>query len=108
MTIYGQDLIKRSFIGNQVDTNQFLSSLLEAMVVHRKASCEGRIRIVAEALGVSYSDQEQIKSRSLMTHVFDIAVTDQTVIHPSELFGDLADPVWAYGIFLYHGYLLCE
>jgi hypothetical protein len=31
---------------------------------------------------------------------FEVMVTDQTVIHPTELLGDLTDTVWTDGVFL--------
>jgi hypothetical protein len=59
-------------------------------------------------MGIGHGEQEQIEGAGLMAELIDIAVTDQPLIHPAELFGDFPDPRYTNGAFVHAGSLLVQ
>jgi len=80
--------------------SQVVAGLVQGQLIHVEALHEGEVRVVAESTGISDGDEEQIQGCRRMAAGFEVMVTDQTVIHPTELLGDLTDTVWTDGVFL--------
>jgi hypothetical protein len=57
-------------------------------------------------LGIGNGDQKEIEGTGLMAEVIDVALPDQAMIHPAELFGDLAEFGTQEGVFVHGGCLL--
>lgn len=106
MSFYWQHLIEGFFPGDKSRLYQLTTRPVQRGLLHAEALCQHGVGIIAEALGVGHRDQKQIKGRRRMAQAVNPAVTNQTVIHPAELFGDPSDPVGKYGVFLYHAHLL--
>lgn len=89
----GQHLIQGGLVGNQLDADQILPGSRQRVLIHAQPLAEAAIRVVAESLGVSHGEQKQIKRGGSMAAAINMAVTNQTLVDPAELFGDLADTI---------------
>src|SRR5436190_8527650 len=63
---------------------------------------DGPVRVVAQPLGVSDGDQEQIQRPSTMVGAGKIIVADQPMVHPTEVGGNLAQPLRPQNVFGNH------
>ena len=93
--IQGQHLVNRFLIRNQSDADKRDTGLAQVLIVHVQALQNGGVGIIAEPLGIGYGEQKQVKGSSLVAALVDVMITDQPVIHPTELFGDFADALGA-------------
>lgn len=91
---------------NEPGRDQIAASLLDGGRIHGKPCHDGSVGVVAESLGIGYGDQKKVKSRRRMGDGFNVAVTDQALIHPTELAGDLSDSLGQDGTLLDHDFLL--
>ena len=88
--------------------NQIVSGLIKSCQAHTKPVHDRIVSVIAQPPGITDGYQKQIQRRCSMGTLFDMAVMDQAVIQPTELFGDLSDPLGENGLFGYHGVLLCS
>jgi len=99
-------LVEGGFKGDEPACDEVTAGLIEGECIHGKTGHHGGIGIEAQALAIGYGDQKQVEGRRRMGDGFNKSVTDQPVIHPAELAGDLSDTVWTDGVLLDHHFLL--
>src|SRR5437867_7537975 len=63
---------------------------------------DGPVRVVAQPLGVSDGDQEQIQCPGTVLGAGKIIVADQAMVHPTEAGGNLAQPLRPQDVFGNH------
>ena len=102
---HGQDLVKGLLPGDQADADQFGARPLQIIIIEVEPPCNRAVGVVAESFGIGDGDQKQVKRGSRVTALVDVMITDQPVIHPAELTGDLSDTVWTNGMLLDHHFL---
>jgi hypothetical protein len=78
-------------IGDQAQCHQRLSGLVELRAGQGQALAQGRVGVVTESLGIRHGDQKEIEGTGLRAELIDIALTDQALIQPAELFGHFAE-----------------
>jgi hypothetical protein len=93
-------------VGDQAPRGQRLARLVKLGAGHGQALAEGRVGVVTEALSIRHGDQEQIEGAGGMAEPIDIALTDQALIDPAELRGDLPQVRQREGLFVHWAYLL--
>ena len=71
--------------------NQFPSRFVQVACRHRQAAARGKVRVETQALGIGHRQQEQIEGAGLMAELIDVAITDQALVHPAELLGQLPE-----------------
>jgi hypothetical protein len=86
-------LVERTLVGDQAQRDQRLASLVEFYAGHGQALTERWVSVVTESLGIRHGDQEEVEGTGVRAELIDIALTDQTLIHPAELFRHLAELV---------------
>jgi hypothetical protein len=105
--IQGKDLVEGFLIGEKADFNQLLPGASQGVVLHGETLTEGLIGVIAQALGIGHGDQKQVKGRCLVAATVDVAVTDQAMIQPAEVFWDFTQTPGTDQMFFYHKGLLC-
>jgi hypothetical protein len=78
-------------IGDQATLDERLSRLVELCAGHGQAVAQGRFSVVTEALGIRHGDQKEIEGTGLMAEVINPVLTDQALIHPTELAGHASE-----------------
>lgn len=104
--VQGEHLVEGFLVGDKADFDEFLPGATQDVPLHAQPLTEGLISVIAQALGIGHGYQKQVKGCGLVTAAVDIAVTDQAMIKPTELFGDFAQPLGTYQTFFHKG-LLC-
>lgn len=104
--VQGEHLVEGLLMGDEASSDQVATGLIQGKSIHGKTRHGGGIGVVAQPLRIGHGDQKQVKGRRRMGARFEVAVTDQTVIHPAELAGDLSNALWTDGVLLDHSFLL--
>ncbi len=93
-------------IGEQAPRDQRLAGLVELGAAQGQALAQGRIGVITEALSIRHSDEEEIEGTGWRAELIAIVVTDQALIHPTELTGNGAEFGQRERAFVHLGYLL--
>jgi hypothetical protein len=86
--------------------DELCTGLLKHGYIHAEALRDGMVAVITEALCIGNGDQEEVKGCCRMAAAVEVAVTDEAMIQPTELFGNFPDTLRADRKFLYHGVLL--
>ena len=105
-TIKSQHLIERSLVRDKPILEQTGTRRGQRSGIHSQTFAQGRFGVIAEALAISHGDEKEIQCRSLMAYQLNVVITDQTVIHPTELLRNAADAVGTNGELVGHNGLL--
>lgn len=89
----GQHLIKRLAIRHESSITQADAGGGQRRGLHSEMLADRSVRVVTQALAIGNGDEKEIERRSLMAQAFEVPVTDQTVIHPTELRWSGADAI---------------
>ena len=95
-------------IGDQAKLDECLSRLVEPFVGQGQALAQGAIGVKTQALGIGHRDQKEIEGTGFMAEVINPVLTDQALIHPTELAGHAAELCGREGLFVHAGDLLCD
>ena len=90
----------------ELPRDECLARLAQHRRGHGQALAEGALRIKAQPLRIGHSDQEEIEGTGLRAELIDIALTNQALIHPTELLRDLSEFGQRDGVFVHPGCLL--
>jgi hypothetical protein len=93
-------------IGDQAKLDEGLPRLVEPFTGHGQALAQGAIGVKTQALGIGHRDQKERESTGLMAELIKHVLTDQALIHPTELTGDGAEFGQRNGAFVHPGCLL--
>ena len=88
----GQDLVERFLVGDQVGLDQLLAGGRQGHRIQVQMPADGRIGVVTQPLDVGDGDQEQIQRPGTMVGAGKIIVADQPMVHPTETWGNVAQP----------------
>ncbi len=98
----GKNLIERGGKSNHVSLDQFLPSYYQCFRIHGEKFLNGTIRIVAQSLTISDSDEEKVERPFCMSAPTNITIADQPVVNPIELFRHLTQSIRANDLFDSH------
>jgi hypothetical protein len=84
---------REAFVGDKPGQLQLLSCRGQLQRIQFELPPKGRLGVVAQALGVTDGDQEQVESPGPMVAGSQIVVTNQPVVHPAKTAGDLTQPI---------------
>jgi hypothetical protein len=72
-------------IGDQTLLDEDLPGLVKLVWGHRQALAQGGVSIKAESLGIGHGDEKEIERAGLMAEAVNMALTDESLIDPTEL-----------------------
>lgn len=97
-----QNLIKRRLVRDKTVFLKTITGFRKDGFCHCQTLTDRAIGVVTQALAIGNGHEKEIERRCLVTQVFDAALTDQTVIQPTELFGRGANKIGTDWVFVYH------
>ena len=102
-----QHLVKRFLPSDQPNADQVGSGVVQRFLIHGQILADGFVAVIAEPLGVTDCEQKKIQCGGAVTAVFNVPITHEALIDPTELPGDFANAFDNDGNLGYHHELLC-
>ena len=60
-----QHLVQGLLVGDQLRGDEFLAGAQQSRSIQRQQPRDGRIRVIAQALGIGHGDEEQVQRQGL-------------------------------------------
>ena len=95
----GQHLVQRRAEGDEIELDELAACRFEVLVAQVQPPRQRRRPVVAQALGVADRDQEQVQRGRTRFAAVDKVLLDERVVNPTELLGDLAQPLGPQKLF---------
>ena len=91
----GEHLIQRTLVGDEPDADEVPARPLQLSRLQRQQSADRGVTVVAQALRVSDSDQQQVQRQGRRAAALEATIADQALVYPTEVRRHPAQPLRA-------------